>query len=108
MNQCCHLSVKCVNFNRTISLMETLFCQKISNQLYTQQQLVKMPVLALKAVPLGQGRPANEPANNLLCLKGTAAASGQVPPDSPSGGICSHLIAACRVLGFPPSLPHCS
>ena len=75
MNQCCHLSVKCVNFNRTVSLMETLFCQQFSNQLYTQQQLVKMPALALKAVPVAQGSLASEPASNLLCLRGSAAAA---------------------------------
>lgn len=54
--------------------MEILFCQKFSNQLYTQQQLVKTPALALKAVPLAQGSLASEPANNLLCLRGGAAA----------------------------------
>lgn len=75
MNQCCHLSAKCVNFNRTFSLMETLFCQKFSNQLYTQQQLVKMPALALRAVPLTQGSLASEPGNNLLSLRGAATAS---------------------------------
>lgn len=49
------LSLKCVNFNRTVSLVETLFCQKFSNQSCTQQQLVKMAALALKAVPVAQG-----------------------------------------------------
>lgn len=52
MNQCCHFTVNCVNFNRTVSLMEILFCQKSTNQFGTQQQLVKMPTLALKAVLL--------------------------------------------------------
>lgn len=72
-NQCCHLSVKCVNFNRAVSLMETLFCQKFSNQLYAQKQLVKMPARCLKALPLAQGSLASEPANNLFCLTGAAA-----------------------------------
>lgn len=48
MNQCCHFTVSCVNFNRTVSLMEILFCQESTNQFCTQQQLVKMPALALK------------------------------------------------------------
>lgn len=47
MNQCCHFTVNHVNFNRTVSLMEILFCQKSTNQFGTQQQLVKMPALAL-------------------------------------------------------------
>ena len=111
MNQCCHLHVKCANFNITVSLMETLFCQKFSNQLYSQQQLIKMPALALKAVPLAQGSLASQPANNLLRLRGAAAAAasiwgyGQVSPASPSGGTCSHCTAACGILSFPPALP---
>lgn len=71
------LSLKCVNFNRTVSLVETLFCQKFSNQSYTQQQLVKMAALALKAVPVAQGSLASEPTRNLLCLWGAAAADSR-------------------------------
>jgi len=58
--------------------METLFCQKFSNQLYSQQQLIKMPALALKAVPLAQGSLASQPANNLLRLRGAAAAAASI------------------------------
>lgn len=89
MNQCCLLFVKCVNFNRIVSLAETLFCQKFSNQLYTQQRLVKMPALALKDVLLAGGSLASKLADSLLCLHGAAAAASmwgcwQVPPASSS------------------------
>lgn len=69
------LSLKCVNFNITVSLVETLFCQKFSNQSYTQQQLVKMAAVALKAVPVAQGSLASDPVSSLLCLWGAAAAA---------------------------------
>lgn len=49
--------------NRTVCLVETLFCQKFSNQSYSQQQLVKMAAQALKAVSVAQGSLASQPAS---------------------------------------------
>lgn len=107
------LFLKCVNFNRTVSLVETLFCQKISNQSYSQQQLVKMAALGLwrlsqqpRAVwPVRQPAPSFACEELLLPREGVGRSPCLLPlhsclqsPQFPSFAALQLRITSCSVL----------